>query len=164
MSHPEQPWSAGPAQQPGPVNQPAPHAPVPHAPQPYPPVPYAPQPYPPQGQYGSQNQPGPQQQVGPSPSGYGATPYGQVVGVTAKSGGVAVLLSFLWLGAGHLYANEMGWGIGLLLYNAFLVFLSITLIGAIVAVPLWLMTAPFVMYFSAQAVHAFNRRNGLVVH
>ncbi len=83
--------------------------------------------------------------------------------VVAKSAGIAVLLSFLWLGAGHLYANRTITGVLLIIYNTFLVLLSITLVGAIAAVPLWLISAPIVMILSAGAANDFNRRNGILV-
>lgn len=142
----QQPDAEPPVHLPGQTAQPAPYA----APQPYgrfiPPAQYGP----PHGQ---------------PPTGY--APYGPpvqpVAGVPAKSAGIAVLLSFIWLGAGHLYANEVGLGIGLIVYDAFLVILALTLIGAIVAVPLWFISAPIVMYLAAQAADNFNQRNGLTV-
>jgi TM2 domain-containing membrane protein YozV len=83
--------------------------------------------------------------------------------IPAKSAGIAVLLSFLWLGAGHLYANRTTTGVLLIIYDFFLVLLSVTLIGAVIAVPLWLITAPIVMVLAANAANDFNRRNGIVV-
>ena len=100
----------------------------------------------------------PQPQFMPAP--YATAP---LVTIPAKSAGVAVLLTFLWLGAGHLYANRTTTGVLLIIYDFFLVLLSITLIGAIVAVPLWLITAPIVMIFAANAANDYNRRNGIVV-
>ncbi len=83
--------------------------------------------------------------------------------VGAKSTGIAVLLSFLWLGAGHLYANRIVTGMLLLVYDAFLVLLCFTFIGALLAVPLWLLSAPIVMILAASAAKDFNRRNGIAV-
>jgi TM2 domain-containing membrane protein YozV len=94
------------------------------------------------------------------PAPYATAP---LVTIPAKSAGVAVLLTFLWLGAGHLYANRTTTGVLLIIYDFFLVLLSITLIGAIVAVPLWLITAPIVMIFAANAANDYNRRTGIVV-
>jgi TM2 domain-containing membrane protein YozV len=73
------------------------------------------------------------------------------------------VLSFFWLGLGHLYANRIGVGIALMIYDAFLAILAITLVGLIVAFPLWLISTPVVMYLSAQAASQFNERNGLIV-
>ncbi len=89
-------------------------------------------------------------------------PFPPVV-VAAKSPGVAVLLSFIWLGAGHLYANKTGLGVALMVYDACLVVLALSLIGLILALPLWLISAPFVMWHAASSANAFNRRNGVVV-
>jgi TM2 domain-containing membrane protein YozV len=135
------------------VSSPVPHAPQCHACGAYlePPGHYCPACRAPQPQF-----------LPPSthPVAYGAP---MVPMVTAKSAGIAVLLSFLWLGAGHLYANRTTAGILLIVYDTFLVLLSITLVGAIVAVPLWLISAPIVMVLAANAANDFNRRNGIVV-
>jgi H+/gluconate symporter-like permease len=48
-----------------------------------------------------------------------------------------------------------------MIYDAFLVVLSITLVGLILAIPLWVISTPLVMYLSARAAADFNRRNGL---
>ena len=37
--------------------------------------------------------------------------------VTAKSAAIAAVLSFFWLGLGHLYANRIGVGIALMVYG-----------------------------------------------
>ncbi len=84
-------------------------------------------------------------------------------GVAAKSPGIAVLLSFIWLGAGHLYAGQVGLGVALMVFDAFLVLLAFTLIGLIIAVPLWLISAPIVMVLAYSAAKRFNERNGIVV-
>jgi TM2 domain-containing membrane protein YozV len=81
--------------------------------------------------------------------------------VAAKSAAIAAVLSFFWLGLGHLYANRIGVGVALMIYDAFLVVLSITLVGLILAIPLWVVSTPLVMYLSARAAADFNRRNGL---
>ncbi len=80
--------------------------------------------------------------------------------VPAKSAGVAVLLSLLWFGAGHLYANQPGAGIALAIYDGFLVLLAITLFGLVIAVPLWLLSAPIVATTAAAAANNYNRRTG----
>lgn len=81
--------------------------------------------------------------------------------VSAKSAAIAAVLSFFWLGLGHLYANRVGVGIALMFYDMFLVVLGITFIGLILAIPLWLISTPLVMYLSARAATDFNRRNGI---
>lgn len=80
-----------------------------------------------------------------------------------KSVGVAVLLSLVWFGAGHLYANRTAAGIALLVYDLFLFILSISIAGLVVALPLWAISLPIVMITAASATNAYNRRNGLVV-
>src|SRR3954451_8775807 len=58
------------------------------------------------------------------------TPYRPPVAmVSAKSPGIAVLLSFLWLGAGHLYANQTTAGVLLIVFDAFLWLISFTFVG-----------------------------------
>ncbi len=83
--------------------------------------------------------------------------------VPAKSPVIAVLLSLVWFGAGHLYANQPAIGIGLFIYGAFLGLLAITLLGLIIAVPLWLISAPIVAATAASAANGFNRRTGVGV-
>ncbi len=82
-------------------------------------------------------------------------------GVTAKSPGVAVLLTFLWLGAGHLYANRTGIGVCLLLFEFFVLVPLLFVFG--VGILLWLVTAPIAMITAASAARNFNARNGIVV-
>lgn len=97
------------------------------------------------------------------------TPPGQVCGVCRanqvvapmvrvpvgqpKSAGVAVLLSFLWFGAGHLYAGRVGAGVALAIYDFVLLMIAVTGLGLIVAVPLWLLSAPVVMITAASAAN-----------
>lgn len=83
--------------------------------------------------------------------------------VTPKSPGIAVLLSFLWMGAGHLYCNRIGVGIALVLWDAFLVLLSLTLVGWVISGPLWIISVIPVMIFAARAADKSNQRNGLLV-
>jgi TM2 domain-containing membrane protein YozV len=80
-----------------------------------------------------------------------------------KSVGVAVVLSFFWLGAGHIYAGRTGSGIALAIFDGFLVLLGITGIGMIVALPVWLLCTPLVMVLAASAAKQFNRRQGIIV-
>ncbi len=77
--------------------------------------------------------------------------------VPLKSKGIAVLLTFLWLGAGHLYAGRIATGIPLLVIDAFLVLIALTGIGFIIAFPVWLMLFLVVAPLSAAAVDRANR-------
>lgn len=72
-----------------------------------------------------------------------------------------MLLSFLWLGAGHLYANRIATGVCLILFQLFILWPLLFVFGA--GFLLWLVTAPIVMVLAASAANDFNRRNGLVV-
>lgn len=92
----------------------------------------------------------------PAPQGPWQAP--NPAGVPMKSAGVAVLLSFLWLGAGHLYAERIGTGIALLVFDALLWLLALSFVGAIVAVPIWLVAMPLAMVSSAAAARDFNDR------
>ncbi len=84
----------------------------------------------------------------------------QQTNVPAKSPAIAVLLSLVWFGAGHFYANQPGAGIALFLYGGFLGLLAITFFGLIIAVPLWLISAPIVAVTAAAAANSYNRRIG----
>jgi TM2 domain-containing membrane protein YozV len=59
--------------------------------------------------------------------------------VAPKSAGVAILLTFLWLGAGHLYLNRVGHGVALLVLHFFLALLCLTGVGALLGVPGWIL-------------------------
>ncbi len=96
-------------------------APGVYAPQPYPSQPYAQQPY--------IQQPYAQQPYAPqpyAPQPYGA-PYPPVAVRPMKSAGIAVLLSFLWIGAGHLYLDRIGTGLVLMGAHFFVGFLLFVL-------------------------------------
>jgi TM2 domain-containing membrane protein YozV len=88
---------------------------------------------------------------------------GSIGVVAAKSPGLAVFLS-IWLGGGQLYVGQIGLGIGLLVFHFFLLLLLFTGIGAILAVPLWLVSFALVATASSNAAKEFNRRNGIIVH
>ncbi len=75
-----------------------------------------------------------------------------------RSVGVAVLLSVVWLGAGHLYAGRPDVAAALMAYNAVLVLMSVTVIALILTVPMWLLSAPLVAVLAARAVIEDNRR------
>lgn len=91
----------------------------------------------------------------------GGEPARQIVAVTPKSAGVAVLLSFLWLGAGNLYVNQIGAGILLLVIHLFLVMMTLTFIGAVLSVPLWVVLFAVAAGTSAGAANRHNRRLGI---
>jgi len=93
----------------------------------------------------------------------GSYPQPPVHVVPAKSSGIGVLLSFLWLGAGHLYVGNMGLGIGLIVFDFFLVLLSFIPLVWILTFPIWLIAFIFAAIHVSNAAKAFNRRNGIVV-
>lgn len=145
------PASAGPP----PHYDPPPYVAPPHA-APLPAAaPYAP---PHDGPYHQQY---PSVPVSPQP-----TPYGPLVPVIpvvpAKSPGIAVLLS-IWLGGGQLYVGQIAAGICLLIWHFFLLFITFTIIGLIVAVPLWVISFAIVASLAASAAKDYNRRNGINV-
>ena len=78
--------------------------------------------------------------------------------VPAKSKGTAVLLTFLWLGAGHMYAEKIGVGIALAIIDTFLVLLGLTGIGLIIAFPIWIVLFIIAALLSASAVEQFNAK------
>lgn len=85
-----------------------------------------------------------------------------IVGPT-RSAGVAVLLSILWLGAGHLYANRITAGVLLMIYDLFLVFLMIVPFGWIVAIPVWMISVVIVAVLAASAAGRPDRYDQVVV-
>lgn len=74
-----------------------------------------------------------------------------------KSAAVAVLLSFLWLGAGHLYLGRIPAGILLAIYGAILALMMFSLIGFIIAFPIWAVSVVIVMVMAAAATGSVNR-------
>ena len=63
-----------------------------------------------------------------------------------KSAGLAVFLSFLWPGAGHLYVGEvsdkdMTTGIVFACISGLCFLLSFTIIGLVLTIPVWFVTA-----------------------
>jgi len=101
-----------------------------------------------------------------APPNAGMLPHAQpmVHVVNAKSPGVAVLLSFIWLGAGHLYVGNIGLGIGLMVFDFFLILVSLIPFAMILTVPVWLIAFVFIAINVSNAAKAFNARNGIVVH
>ncbi len=83
--------------------------------------------------------------------------------VSPKSAGIAVLLTFLFLGAGHLYANRVTTGVILIISEVLLAILSATGIGLIVTIPIYVILLPIAMLLAASAAKNFNYRNGLVL-
>jgi len=81
--------------------------------------------------------------------------------VESKSAGIAILLTFLWLGAGHLYLNRINSGLILLMGNLFLWILVMTFFGIIIAFPLWLVLFIVTALRVADHVRSFNRRLGV---
>ena len=73
-----------------------------------------------------------------------------------KSVGLAVFLTFLLLGAGHMYAGQQKLGVALAIFACVLIVILFTRIGAVVSVMLWLITAPIAMIWSASAVRQYN--------
>ena len=89
-----------------------------------------------------------------------AQPNGTVAG---KTPGIAVLLSLLWLGAGHLYCNRTTTGIVLAICDLILLIIFLIPFGFMVAVPIWLVATPIVMVLAAQTARDFNARNGIAL-
>lgn len=87
-------------------------------------------------------------------------PYATVAG---KTPGIAVLLSLLWLGAGHLYCNRTTTGIVLAVCDLILLIIFLIPFGFVVAVPIWLVATPIVMVLAAQAARDFNARNDIAL-
>ena len=82
--------------------------------------------------------------------------------VAMKTPGIAVLLSFLWLGAGHLYAGKTGIGLALLATNFVLLLLAlIPFVGWVLAPLGWIPLFIFAAISSSGAVKEHNARFGL---
>jgi TM2 domain-containing membrane protein YozV len=96
-----------------------------------------------------------------SAASFGAT--GQPAAVVAvKTPGIAILLSFIWLGAGHLYAGRTGLGLGLMAVNLFLLlFLMIPLIGWVLSPLAWIGLFIYAAISSNNAVKQHNARWGV---
>jgi TM2 domain-containing membrane protein YozV len=83
--------------------------------------------------------------------------------VAAKSPGLAVFFS-IWLGAGHLYVGKTGPGVGLLVLHFFLLLMLFTLIGAVIAIPIWCVAFAFTAVSASNEAKGFNHRNGITVY
>jgi hypothetical protein len=99
-----------------------------------------------------------QPQMAPHPY----APANRVV-VTAKSSGIAVLLSLLWVGAGNIYSGQIVLGLVLMLVDIPLTILAFTGFGLIIAVPVWLILFVISLVVAIQGVKTFNERNGIVL-
>lgn len=100
------------------------------------------------------------------PAPHGAAPYaptGRPAAVVAvKTPGIAVLLTFLWLGAGHLYAGRTTTGLVLLGANLFLfLLLMVPLIGWVLAPLGWIALFIYAAISSSSAVKDHNARYGI---
>ena len=83
--------------------------------------------------------------------------------VAAETPGVAVLLTFLWLGAGHLYAGRTGAGVAFMVANSFLLLLLvIPIIGWLMAPVSWVALFVMAAVTASGAVKAHNARWGIV--
>jgi TM2 domain-containing membrane protein YozV len=82
--------------------------------------------------------------------------------VQQKSTAAAVVLSFLWLGAGHLYLGRIPAGLVLAVYTAVLALMALSLIGFIIAFPIWLVSVAIVMSLAAAATASVNREAALM--
>jgi TM2 domain-containing membrane protein YozV len=75
----------------------------------------------------------------------------------AKSAGLAIFLSFIWPGAGHLYAGgENEKGIIFTCISGLCFLISWTIIGLVLTVPVWFGTAIYTMIDSNRLVQARN--------
>lgn len=82
-----------------------------------------------------------------------ATPAAQV---KHKEPWLAALLSFLLPGVGHMYAGAVGTGLALLVAYGFAWLLTITIIGAIVGIPMLLIVVIWALVGSFNAAQAAN--------
>jgi TM2 domain-containing membrane protein YozV len=87
-------------------------------------------------------------------------PAPQIIVTNGKSAGLAVFFTFLWLGAGHLYVNKIGTGIALIIFDLFLVMLSFTFVGLILAFPAWLVTFLIAAPLAANGANKHNAKLG----
>jgi hypothetical protein len=89
-------------------------------------------------------------------------PYAPVrVGPTRKDPGLAVLFSFLWAGAGHLYAGDQDVGLPLIISYSVAFLLSFTIILLVITIPAMLGMWIFGMIDSAKKATAYNVEHGL---
>jgi len=82
-----------------------------------------------------------------------------------KSAGLAVFLSFLWPGAGHLYVGEvsdkdMTTGIIFTCISGLCFLISFTIIGLVLTIPVWFATAIWTMISAARLAKQKNAESG----
>lgn len=70
---------------------------------------------------------------------------------------LAVLLSFILPGVGHLYAGSVGTGLAILVLYGFAWLLTITFIGALIGVPMLFVLMIWALVGSYQAAQTANR-------
>jgi hypothetical protein len=87
-----------------------------------------------------------------------------------KSSGIAIVLSFLWPGAGHLYVGADYPGgsndkaIIFMVLSGICFLLSLTLVGIVISFPLWLGCAIYTMIDANKAAQAWNLVRGFRPH
>jgi TM2 domain-containing membrane protein YozV len=81
--------------------------------------------------------------------------------VNPKSAGLAVFFTFLWLGVGHLYVNRIGTGVALLVVDLLLWALAWTVVGWVLAFPIWLVLFVVTAFRVADHVRQYNQRMGV---
>jgi TM2 domain-containing membrane protein YozV len=74
-----------------------------------------------------------------------------------KSVALAVILSIIWLGLGHLYLGRIATGIILAITDLILVFIAFTWVGLFVAIPAWAILIPVVTILAGVAAQNQNR-------
>lgn len=82
--------------------------------------------------------------------------------VSAKNGGIAVLLDLVWAGAGHVYAGKPVLGLICMFVIVPILWALVVLtagIGLVLAVPIWVS----IMVHSWYSVKGYNERNGIEV-
>lgn len=77
-----------------------------------------------------------------------------------RTGGIAILLSIIWPGAGHLYADDNSTAIVFMIVSGINFLLSFTFFWLIIGIPLWLGTAIWCSIDSNRKVEAWNRARG----
>ena len=88
-------------------------------------------------------------------------PYPVAAGPTRKDPGLAVLFSFLWAGAGHLYVGDQNVGLPLIICYSLAFLLSFTIILLIITLPAMLGMWIYGMIDAAKKASAYNLEHGL---
>jgi hypothetical protein len=81
-----------------------------------------------------------------------------VIAMPIKSPGIAVLLTFLWLGAGHLYAGSITAGVLLLILDFLLILLSLVPFAIILTIPIWIIAFIICSISVVRCIETYNRR------